>query len=190
LRGPPGLVAAGVGLAPRLGTEFLPELNEGALYVTFTLPPSISLTEGRKLTPQITATLKKDVPEVVELLTQLGRPEDGTDPTLPSNLEVFVKLRPMSQWRPGIQSLDDIVDVMNRNLKAIPGLEYNLSQPIRDNVAENISGQFGQIAVKIYGDDLQKLQSLADAMENEIAKVPGVADLGIVRASEQPSISV
>ncbi len=185
-----GLIYAGVELAPRLGTEFLPELNEGSLYVTFTLPAPISLTEGRKLTPRITAAMRKDLPEVTELLTQLGRPEDGTDPTLPSNLEVFVKLRPMGEWRPGMKTLGDIVEVMDRNLKAIPGLEYNFSQPIRDNVAENISGQFGQIAVKIYGDDLAQLQQLADASEAQIAKVAGAADLGIVRASEQPSITI
>ena len=190
LLGSLALVYAGIELAPRLGTEFLPELNEGALYVTYTLPAPISLTEGRKLTPKITALMRKDLPEVTELLSQLGRPEDGTDPTLPSNLEVFVKLKPMSEWRSNIHSLDDIVEVMNKNLKAIPGLEYNFSQPIRDNVAENISGQFGQVALKIYGDDLEQLQKLAEAMEAQIANVAGVADLGIVRASEQPSISV
>ncbi len=184
------LLVAGVELAPRLGTEFLPELNEGALYVTFTLPAPISLTEGRKLTPKITALMRKDLPEVTELLSQLGRPEDGTDPTLPSNLEVFVKLKPMKEWRDNIHTLDDVVEVMDKNLKAIPGLEYNFSQPIRDNVAENISGQFGQVAVKIYGDDLRTLQQLAEAMEGEIGKVAGVADLGIVRSSEQPSISI
>jgi cobalt-zinc-cadmium resistance protein CzcA len=185
-----GLLYAGVTLAPRLGSEFLPELNEGSLYVTFTLPASISLEEGRKLTPRITALMQKDLPEVTELLTQLGRPEDGTDPTLPSNLEVFVKLKPMKQWRTNIHTLDDIVEVMDDNLKAIPGLEYNFSQPIRDNVAENISGQFGQIAVKIYGDDLSQLQQIAEATETQIAKVAGAADLGIVRASEQPSITI
>src|SRR6185503_10093300 len=130
------------------------------------------------------------LPEVTELLSQLGRPEDGTDPTLPSNLEVFVKLKPMSEWRPEIHTLDDIIAVMDKNLKDIPGLEYNFSQPIRDNVAENISGQFGQIALKIYGDDLETLQSLAEQMQDQISKVAGVADLGIVRASEQPAISV
>ncbi|MDB4952449.1 MAG: Cobalt-zinc-cadmium resistance protein CzcA [Myxococcales bacterium] len=200
---------AGVELGPRLGTEFLPELNEGALYVTFTLPAPISLTEGRKLTPKITALMRKDrkpkpgeldehgnpkqwgdMPEVTELLTQLGRPEDGTDPTLPSNLEIFVKMRPMKEWRSQIKTLDDVIEIMDENLKSIPGLEYNFSQPIRDNVAENISGQFGQVAVKIYGDDLGQLQTLAESIEGEIGKVAGVADLGIVRASEQPSISV
>ena len=184
------LIIAGIELAPRLGTEFLPELNEGSLYVTYTLPPTISLTEGRKLTPKITTLMRKDLPEVTELLSQLGRPEDGTDPTLLNNLEVFVKLRPMSEWRPEIHSIDDIVAIMDQNLRAIPGLEYNFSQPIRDNVAENISGQFGQVAVKLYGDDLDKLQKLAEQIEGEIAKVPGVADLGIVKASQQPSIAV
>jgi Cu/Ag efflux pump CusA len=184
------LVAGGFELAPRLGTEFMPVLNEGALYVTFTLPASISLTEGRKLTPKVTALMRRDLPEVTELQSQLGRPEDGTDPTLPSNLEVFVKLKPMSEWRSNIHTLDDIVAVMDKNLKDIPGLEYNFSQPIRDNVAENISGQFGQVAVKIYGDDLEQLQSLAEAMQEQLGKVAGVADLGIVRASEQPAVSV
>ncbi|HEY0191345.1 MAG TPA: efflux RND transporter permease subunit, partial [Kofleriaceae bacterium] len=184
------LVAAGVALAPRLGSEFLPELNEGSLYVTFTLPATISLTDGRKLTPKIVETMRQGVPEVTELLSQLGRPEDGTDPTLLNNLEVFVKLKPMGEWRPEIKSIDDLVDIMNRNLKAIPGLEYNFSQPIRDNVAENISGQFGQVAVKLYGDDLDQLQGLAEKIEGEIAKVPGVADLGIVKASLQPAISI
>ena len=197
MRNPVAVIAAalalaysGVELAPRLGTEFLPELNEGSLYVTYTLPASVSLTEGRMLTPKITQLMKRGIPEVTELLSQLGRPEDGTDPTLPSNFEVFCKLKPMKEWRSNIHTLDDIVEIMTKNLKDIPGLEYNFSQPIRDNVAENISGQFGQVAVKLYGDDLDQLQHIADAIQTEIAKVPGVADLGIVRASESPSITV
>lgn len=184
------LVVAGLELAPRLGTEFLPELNEGSLYVTFTLPPTASLTEGRRLTPRIVRTMVDGIPEVTETLTQLGRPEDGTDPTLTNNLEVFVKLRPMHQWRPEIRTLNDLVERMDRNLKAIPGLEYNFSQPIRDNVAENISGQFGQVALKLYGDDLDQLQRLAEQVKQQLADVPGVADLGIVKASQQPSVTI
>jgi cobalt-zinc-cadmium resistance protein CzcA len=184
------LVYAGVDLAPRLGTEFLPELNEGALYVTYTLPPTISLTEGRKLTPQITQLMRRGIPEITELMSQLGRPEDGTDPTLLNNLEVFVVLRPMAEWRDTVHTLDDIIEQMNRNLKELPGIEYNFSQPIRDNVAENISGQFGEVAVKLYGEDLDQLTRLAGQIEDEIAKVPGVTDLGIVKSSEQPAIAV
>src|SRR5215471_3027907 len=184
-----GALISAFTLVPRIGSEFLPELNEGALYVTFTLPGNMSLSQGRELTPKIKSLLRRS-PEATSLLTQLGRPEDGTDPTLPSNLEVFVKLRPLSEWRKEIKSLDDLCAEMSKNLGEIPGLEYNFSQPIRDNVAENISGQFGQIAVKIYGDDLEKLQDLAEKAKDTIAEVGGVADLGIVKSGETPQVAV
>jgi cobalt-zinc-cadmium resistance protein CzcA len=182
------LVASGV-LLPRLGSEFLPALNEGALYVTFTLPDNISTEQGRALTPLLKRQLHKS-PEVVEVLSQLGRPEDGTDPTLPNNLEIFVKLRPLDEWRPDVNTLDKLTFEMANNLSEVPGIDYNFSQPIRDNVAENISGQFGQIAVKIYGDDLAQLQAAADKTRELIATVPGAADVGVVKASESPQIVV
>jgi cobalt-zinc-cadmium resistance protein CzcA len=184
-----GSLLAAITLLPRLGSEFLPELNEGALYVTFSLPGNMSLTEGRKLTPRIKELLGR-TPEATGLLTQLGRPEDGTDPTLPNNLEVFVKLRPLDQWRPHMKTVNDVVGEMAKNLEEIPGLEYNFSQPIRDNVAENISGQFGQIAVKIYGDDLDQLAAAADHAKDVISAVPGAADVGIVKSGESPQLSV
>ncbi len=184
-----GALATALVLAPRLGSEFLPELNEGALYVTFSLPGNMSLTEGRKLTPRIRELLAR-TPEATGLLSQLGRPEDGTDPTLPSNLEVFVKLKPLDQWRPEMHTLDDVIAEMSRSLSEIPGLDYNFSQPIRDNVAENISGQFGQIAVKIYGDDLDVLTSLAASTCDTIQTVPGAADVGIVKSGETPQVAV
>src|SRR5262249_45542588 len=158
-----GLAAAFV-LAGKIGTEFLPELNEGALYVTFTLPGTSSLTEGRKLTPAIEERIRR-TPEVVETMSQLGRPEDGTDATLPNNLEFFVKLKPMAQWRASMRTLDDISAELETNLSEIPGVEYNVSQPIRDNVNENISGQFGEIALKIYGDEMDVLQDAAAKAE-------------------------
>ncbi len=184
-----GMLASSVVLLPRLGSEFLPELNEGALYVTFTLPGNLSLTEGRRLTPRLKALLAQS-PEVTSVLTQLGRPEDGTDPTLPNNLEMFVKLKPLGEWRPAIRGMDALVAEMDGRLRQVPGIEYNFSQPIRDNVNENISGQFGQIAVKIYGDDLGELARLADASKSVIAGVPGTADLGVVRSGETPLIGV
>jgi cobalt-zinc-cadmium resistance protein CzcA len=183
------LLTASAVLMPRLGSEFLPALNEGALYVTFTLPDNISTEQGRMLTPLLKQKLQKS-PEVVEVLSQLGRPEDGTDPTLPNNLEIFVKLRPLDQWRSNIATLDDLTAEMARNLSDVPGVDYNFSQPIRDNVAENISGQFGQIAVKIYGDDLVQLQAAAEHARDVIAAVPGAADVGVVKASESPQIVV
>ncbi len=182
------LLSAGT-LLTRLGSEFLPALNEGALYVTFTLPDNLSLAEGRKLTPQL-KTLLHRTPEVTEVLSQLGRPEDGTDPTLPSNLEIFVKLKPLDQWRPQIHNLDDLIAEMAGQLREVPGIEYNFSQPIRDNVAENISGQFGQVALKIYGDDLDQLQAAAEKSMQIASGVPGAADVGIVKAGETPQLAV
>ena len=182
-------LASALVLLPRLGSEFLPELNEGSLYITLTLPGNMSLTAGRKLVPLLKERLRR-TPEVTELLSQLGRPEDGTDPTLSNNLEIFVKLKSMSAWRSSMRSLNDLIAEMERSIREIPGTECNFSQPIRDNVNENISGQFGQIAVKIYGDDLDVLQDAAPKAEDAIAKVPGVADLGIVKSGEMPQIAV
>jgi cobalt-zinc-cadmium resistance protein CzcA len=181
------LASAGV-LLPRLGSEFLPELNEGAVWVTFALPPNTSTSEGRKITPRIKALLKR-TPEVVGLMTQHGRPEDGTDPKLPNNLEMFVKLAPLDKWRKG-KSLDDLVAEMSANVGEVPGIESDFSQPIRDNVNENISGQQGQIALKVFGDDVDKLQELGEKAKVVLAKVAGAEDVGLVKSGDSPAISV
>ena len=183
-----GLVAAALVL-PRLGSEFLPELNEGALYMTFTLPPNVSLSEGRKLVPSITRLLEKS-PEVAGIMSQLGRPEDGTDAKLANNLEFFVRLKPMAQWPDGVHTLSDVVDGLQHRIDDIPGLEVNFSQPIRDNVNESVSGQQGQIALKLYGEDLTLLQAQAEKVKNVLAKVPGVADLGIVKSASVLQVRV
>jgi heavy metal efflux system protein len=182
------LVGAAAAL-PRLGSEFLPELNEGSLYVTCTLPSNVSLTEGRKLVPRITRILTA-APEVEEVLSQLGRPEDGTDATLTNNLEFFVRLKPPERWSPGVRTIGAVIEGLASRMREVPGIEVNFSQPIRDNVNENISGQFGQIAVKIYGDDLRVLQAYAERTKAAIAGVPGVADLGIVKSGEVPQIQI
>ncbi len=185
-----GLALAGAMTAlPRLGSEFLPELNEGSLYITCTLPSNISLTDGRKLVPRITAILSR-FQEVDDVLSQLGRPEDGTDATLTNNLEFFVKLRNPSQWPQTSRNLSDVIARLNRGMSEVPGIEVNFSQPIRDNVNENISGQFGQIAVKVYGDDLKVLQEYAEKVKGVIGDVKGVADLGIVKSGEVPQIQL
>ena len=184
-----GALIAAFTLVPRLGSEFLPELNEGALYVTCSLPANISLTEGRKMAPRVKKLLRK-TPEVTALLSQLGRPEDGTDPKLPNNLEVFVKLEPLEKWRPSMKTVNDLVAEMAANVAEIPGVEFNFSQPIRDNVAENISGQQGQIAFKIYGEDLEVLQAAAEKAKDAIADVPGAADVAIVKSGVAPQVAV
>jgi heavy metal efflux system protein len=184
-------LALGVALAlvPRLGSEFLPELNEGALYVTFTLPFNISLTQGRALVPKITEIMMHQ-PQADAIISQLGRPEDGTDPTLANNLEFFLKLKPPDAWPRETPAIGDVMVSIAGAIDEIPGVEANFSQPIRDNVNENISGQFGQIAVKLYADDLVALQQQAEKVKNVIAKVDGVADLGIVKSGEVPQIKV
>jgi len=182
------LIASGV-LMRRMGSEFLPQLNEGALYVTFTLPDNISIDQARALTPLLREKIHK-TPEVTEVLSQLGRPEDGTDAKLPNNLEIFIKLKPLEQWRKQMKTPDDLTRELVQNLSDVPGIDYNVSQPIRDNVAENISGQQGQIAVKIYGDDLTSLRDAAEKARDVIAKVPGAADVAVVKASESPQVVV
>jgi cobalt-zinc-cadmium resistance protein CzcA len=182
-------LAAALFTLSQRGSEFLPELNEGSLYLTFTLPSNVSLNEGRRLVPQITEILKR-YPQVHENLAQLGRPEDGTDPTLANNLEFFVRLKPPDQWPSHLRSLNDVIRDFRKGLAEIPGVEINFSQPIRDNVNENISGQFGQIALKLYGDDLHELQDTAERIKSVIADVDGVADLGIVKSSEIPQIQI
>ena len=139
--------------------------------------------------PSITELLSRK-PEVESVLSQLGRPEDGTDATLTNNLEFFVRLKPPEQWPAGIDDLSDVIADLGNDLDAIPGIEANFSQPIRDNVNENISGQFGQIAVKLYGADLVALQAHAEKAKAVIAKVRGVADLGIVKSGEVPQIQI
>lgn len=182
-------LAGGANILRHRGSEFLPELNEGSLYLTFTLPSNISLTEGRKLAPTLSDMLKP-FPEVESYLSQLGRPEDGTDPKLANNLELFIKLRPQSEWPESTPTLSALIDKMSAAYEAIPGLEVNFSQPIRDNVNENISGQVGQVALKIYADDLNTLQTTAEACKKALETVPGMADLGIVKAGVVPQIRV
>ncbi len=183
------LLAVTVGVGSRLGSEFLPELNEGALYMTFTLPSNVSLSEGRRLAPKLSALIRTQ-PQVEAVLSQLGRPEDGTDATLTSNLEFFVKLKPASQWPKNTPELGDVIAALHDAIDEVPGIEVNFSQPIRDNVNESISGQFGQIAVKLYGDDLVSLQAQAERVKSVISTVRGVADLGIVKSGEVPQLQV
>ncbi|HYP76489.1 MAG TPA: CusA/CzcA family heavy metal efflux RND transporter [Polyangiaceae bacterium] len=184
-----GVLGGAVALMPRLGSEFLPALNEGALYVTVLLPGNISLSDGRALTPKLAGILRR-TPEVVSVLSQLGRPEDGTDTKLPNNLELFIKLKPMAEWRHDKHTMSDLIEEMSFALQQIPGIDYNFSQPIRDNVEENVSGQKGQVALKLYGEDLDKLTSAAEKARDTIAKIPGAVDVGITKSGSTPQIAV
>jgi cobalt-zinc-cadmium resistance protein CzcA len=182
------LVLAGEILATR-GSEFLPELNEGAMYLTFTLPANTSLNEGRRLEPVLSEIIDR-FPQVESRISQLGRPEDGTDPKLANNLEVFVKLKPESEWPKDTPNLVALMEKMNAALTAIPGVDVNFSQPIRDNVNENISGQQGQVALKIFTNDPADLQAAAEQAKAAVSGVRGVADVGIVKSGLSPQVHI
>ncbi|MBI3414818.1 MAG: efflux RND transporter permease subunit [Verrucomicrobia bacterium] len=177
-------LAASFAVVPRLGTEFLPELNEGSIWVNVTMPPGISVTEAVKRMGQIRGIIRK-TPEVNTAISKCGRPEDGTDPK-PINMgEVFVDLKPATEWRRGMTK-ERILDEMDKNLDAIPGIETSFSQPIRDNVLESISQIDGQVVIKVFGPDAAVLRSQVEQVLKKIHDVPGVSRAFIDRAGEVP----
>ena len=183
------MLAVGMWLFTRLGTEFLPELNEGALWVTATLPPSVSLNRAAELVvPHVRDTLLS-FPEVRGVLGQLGGPEDGTDWKTANNLEYFVDLKPREEWPSGVTS-EGLIAAMNARLTEIPGVDFNFSEPIKDNIEENISGLKGQLAVKVFGDDLEGLHRAAADVKRVLEGVRGVADLAVVQAAELPQVHI
>ncbi len=171
-----------------LGTEFLPQLNEGALWVEAKLPMSNSLTETIKTVSLLRAELQK-FPEVNGVLSQTGRSNDGTDPSGFYYVQMQVNLKPKDDWKRKITT-DQLVEEIDKVLKNYQGIVYNYSQPIIDNVAESVAGINASNAVKIYGDDLEKLDELANKVIEQIKNVPGIKDVGILRNVGQPEISV
>jgi len=171
-----------------LGTEFLPQLNEGALWVTAELPMSTSLPES----VQTAAMIRKDLetfPEVKNVLSQTGRSNDGTDPNGFGFIQLQVDLKPKSEWKRKI-NMDELINEMDQKLKVHQGITYNYSQPVIDNVAESVAGFKASNAVKIYGDDLDKLDELSNEVLAKIKDIPGIKDVGILRNVGQPEISV
>lgn len=171
-----------------LGTEFLPQLNEGALWVTAELPMSVSLTESVKLTSELRQKLQ-GFPEVEDVLSQIGRSNDGTDPNGFYFIQFQVDLIPKKQWRKRL-TMEKIIDEMDNELSNYQGIIYNYSQPVTDNVAEAAAGVKAANVIKIYGDDLKKLDDYADQVLEQIKDVPGIKDVGILRNLGQPEISV
>jgi len=171
-----------------LGTEFLPELNEGALWVESELPMSISLPEAKIASDKMIAILSK-FPEVRQTLSQIGRTNDGTDPKGFFNVQIQVDLKPKDQWRKGLTD-DLLIDSMDQQLKKIPGCTLNYSQPIRDNVEEAVAGVNAALAVKLFGPDFKVLDSLANVVKGVLNKVQGVDDLGVLRNLGQPEFRI
>jgi cobalt-zinc-cadmium resistance protein CzcA len=172
-----------------IGSEFLPHLDEGALWVRGTLAPSTGPTEGIRLSNQARIVLCS-FPEVPQCTSQVGRPDDGTDTTGFFNTEYFVDLKPKEQWRPVFrQDKDRLIAAMDRELEKIPGVTWGFSQPIEDNMEEAVSGVKGELATKVYGDDLKVLEEKANQIVNTMGQIQGIKDLGVFRALGQPNIN-
>lgn len=171
-----------------LGTEFLPQLNEGALWVEAKMPMSYSLPKTVEMVHTLRGELTK-FPEVNGVLSQTGRSNDGTDPSGFYYVQMQVNLKPKEEWQRKI-TLDELVEQMDKKLKKYQGINYNYSQPIIDNVAEAVAGMNASNAIKIYGDDLDKLDEYANQVLAQIKDVPGIKDVGILRNIGQPEMSV
>src|ERR1700733_2695229 len=172
-----------------IGSEFLPHLDEGALWVCGTLPPSEGPTGSIEFSDKARLVLAS-FPEVTQVVSQVGRPDDGTDTTGFFNTEYFVDLKPKKEWR-GVfhQNKEELVAAMDKELEKYPGVIWNFSQPISDNMEEAVSGVKGELAVKLYGDDLRTLEHKAEEVQAQMASVRGVEDLGIFRIIGQPNLN-
>ena len=172
-----------------IGSEFLPHLDEGAIWARGTLAPSTGPTEGARVMNQARIVFAS-FPEVTHVVSQVGRPDDGTDTTGFFNTEYFVDLKPKEKWRPVFhEDKDELIAAMDRELSKIPGVLWNFSQPISDNMEEAVSGVKGELAVKIYGDDLKVLEARADQIVGIIRNIPGIEDLGVFRVIGQPNLN-
>ena len=176
-------------LVPRLGSEFLPALEEGNLWIRATLPPTISLEAGMPIVNHIREILLGH-PEVITVVSQHGRPDNGSDAAGFNNAEFFIPLKPFEDWAPGMTKEKLIDELQSEFSHEFVGIGFNFSQYIQDNIEEGLSGVKGANSVKIVGRDLAKLQQLADQIMREMAKVPGVTDLGIFPVLGQPNLNI
>ncbi|WP_459190318.1 efflux RND transporter permease subunit [Parabacteroides sp. APC149_11_2_Y6] len=182
------LAAGGLWGFTLLGTEFLPQLNEGSIYVRATLPQSISLEESVKLANRMRRELAS-YPEVKKVLSQTGRPNDGTDATGFYNIEFHVDIYPEKEWASKMTKAE-LVESMEKRLDIYPGVDFNFSQPISDNVEEAASGVKGSIAVKVFGKDLYESEKKAVEIFNVLQTVEGIQDLGVIRNIGQPELRI
>ena len=178
-------------LVPFIGGEFMPHLDEGALWVRATMPYTISFEEASKIAPQVRAILMS-YPQVTVVGSELGRPDDGTDPTGFFNCEFYVGLKPYkdSAWDGEVSNKKDLIASLNKKLSAFPGIIFNFTQPAEDAVDEALTGLKSSLAVKIYGPDLNVLQDKAVQTKNVLAKIPGFTGLTVVRELGQPSLLI
>src|SRR5271168_242878 len=172
-----------------IGSEFLPHLDEGAIWVRGTLAPSTGPSSSIALAQQVRRVLA-NFPEVTKVVSQVGRPDDGSDASGFYNTEFFVDLLPRSKWRSQFRTKEELIAEMDKELGKFPGVDWNFSQPISDNVEEAVSGVKGELAVKLFGKDLKVLEQKADEMQDVMGKIPGVADLGTFQVRGQPNVNL
>ncbi len=172
-----------------IGAEFMPKLDEGALWVRATMPYTISFDESRKLSPEIRKILRS-FPQVTTVANEHGRPDDGTDSTGFFNCEYYVGLKPYEEWTGPIDSKDKLISAIQQKLSIFPGVIFNYTQPAEDAVDEASTGLKSSLAVKVFGPDLKRLESIAESIKGTISKVPGITDITIVRELGQPSLDV
>jgi heavy metal efflux system protein len=172
-----------------IGSEFLPHLDEGSIWVRGTLPPSEGPTASVDFTNKVRVILAS-FPEVTQVVSQTGRPDDGTDTAGFFNTEYFVDLKQKKDWRPVFnQDKEALIAAIDKELSKFPGVLWNYSQPISDNMEEAVSGVKGELAVKLYGDDLRTLEHKAEEIQSQLSGVQGVGDLGIFRIVGQPNLN-
>ena len=176
-------------LIPFIGAEFMPQLDEGALWVRATMPYTISYDESAKITPQIRDILKS-FPEVTTVASELGRPDDGTDSTGFFNVEFYVGLKPYSQWTGSYRTKAALTEAINQKLLSFPGIIFNYTQPAEDAVDEAESGLKSALAVKVFGSDLNTLQEKGKAIKQILGQVRGIHDVTLVRELGQPSLTI
>lgn len=171
------------------GSEFLPQLNEGAIYVRATLPNSSNLALSTALTKEMKSLLLKDCDEIDFILTQTGRPNDGTDPTGFFNIEFNIQLKDAKTWKRAIHK-DDIIQEMRDKLDQYPGITFGFSQPIQDNVEEYVAGVKSSLVIKIFGEDLYDLEKYANNVARSIAKVDGITDINVYKNIGLPELRI
>jgi cobalt-zinc-cadmium resistance protein CzcA len=181
------LLALSLVLSPYLGSEFLPKLDEGNIWLTITLLPSTSIDKTKDVEQNVRAILRR-YPEVNNVVTQVGRPDDGTDPKGPNNLEIMADLKPRDSWRFGAK--EQMIADMTEKLHAIPGLPTNFSQVIEDNVNEALSGAKGEIVVKIFGPNLQVLEQKSEQLIRILSGIRGAADVGAFKVGGQTELTI
>ncbi|HWX66873.1 MAG TPA: CusA/CzcA family heavy metal efflux RND transporter [Rhodanobacter sp.] len=183
------LLAGSLLLIPRIGAEFMPQLDEGALWVRATMPYTISFDESAKIVPKVRDILHS-FPEVTTVASEHGRPDDGTDSTGFFNAEFYVGLKPYSQWTGSYRSKPALIEAINKKLLAFPGITFNYTQPAEDAVDEAETGLKSALAVKVFGSDLDTLQQKGKAVKRVLEKVRGIRDVTLVQELGQPSLSI